>query len=98
VKRGQAIANPLSERETYLLEVVLEVAELAASIWAEISSETGRLSIANAERLGRCAGAAQWERIRQLKERYEQMKRLSGKGISRSRRKKSGSQSDESDF
>jgi len=88
VKRGQAPANPLTNDEAYLLEIVLEIAELSAAIWAEQQAGATGLSITSFERLGRCARVETLERVKLLKERLEAKKRFEGQRL-RSKKKQS---------
>ena len=76
VKRGQAPANPLTNNEAYLLEIVLEIAGLAAAIWAEQQAGATGLSLDSFERLGRCARVGGLGKIGLLKERYQARKRF----------------------
>lgn len=78
VRRGTAVANPLSPTEAFLLEFVLRVGTLTESIWTEMRTGTERLSIANIENLGRCSAIASSEQIQALRARYEQQ-RMAGK-------------------
>jgi hypothetical protein len=79
VKRGLALANPLSDDEAYLLEIALEVVALAAIIWDEVKTGAASLSIPSAERLGRCARVGTLDRIRQLQGRYAEKQLLDAK-------------------
>jgi hypothetical protein len=79
VKRGQAPANSLTNDEGFLLEIVLEIAGLAATIWAEQQAGATRLSVASFEHLQRCAQVESSIEVKLLKERYETSKRLEGR-------------------
>jgi hypothetical protein len=79
VKRGLALANPLSADEAYLLETTLEVVGLAAMIWTEVRYGAATLSMASIERLGRCARIGTLDEITQLQARYAEKKRLDAK-------------------
>jgi hypothetical protein len=79
VKRGLALANPLSDDEASLLEIVQEVVQLAATIWAEVQTGAARLSIPSIERLGRCARIGTLDKVKELQERYAEKQRLNAK-------------------
>jgi hypothetical protein len=79
VKRGLALANPLSADEAYLLEITLEVVGVAAMIWTEVQRGAASLPIASVERLGRCARIGTLDEIKQLQARYAEKKRLDTK-------------------
>jgi hypothetical protein len=79
VKRGLAVANPLSNDEAYLLEITQEVVQLAATIWAESEAGLIRLSLSSAELLGKCARVGALDRVKQLQERYAEKQRLDAK-------------------
>ena len=59
-----------------MLEIVLEIAGLAAAIWAEQQAGATGLSLASFERLGRCARVGELAEISLLKERYEARRRF----------------------
>jgi hypothetical protein len=79
VKRGLALANPLSADEAYLLEITLEIVGVAAMIWTEVRYGAATLSLASIERLGRCARIGTLDEIKQLQARYAEKKRLDAK-------------------
>jgi hypothetical protein len=76
VKRGLAVAKPLTSDEAWLLEITLDVVALGAAIWDEVLSGAAHLSLASAERLGRCAGVGMLDKIKQLQGRYAESQRL----------------------
>jgi hypothetical protein len=79
VKRGLALANPLSNDEAFLLNVLLDVVYLAAAVLDEARTTTTSLSNLNLTRLRTCVQVKEYGLIKQLQGRYAEKQRLDAK-------------------